>query len=123
MAGDGAPVRRAILEDGVTKFVSVDLLALMIRHGLRRHSAAVPGNLRQRYDLDAVGLASLREEIGDGNGLFARLDVTAGFVEAIEASPRHGGTRPDVQQRGHAVQGMFDEQSWGRRHEGRRRSA
>ncbi len=68
------------------------------------------------YDLDVEGLDSLKAEIGDGNGVFARLDVTdqAGFTAAMHGFSAATGGTLDVMfsNAGIAVPGMFDEQSW-----------
>ena len=68
------------------------------------------------YDLDGAGLASLKAEIGAGNGIFAQLDVTdqAGFTAAMaEFGTTTSGTLDLMfSNAGIAVSGLFDEQSW-----------
>ncbi len=68
------------------------------------------------YDLDEAGLKSLQAEIGAGNGVFNRLDVTdqAGFAAAMTGFGEATGGTLDLMfsNAGIAIPGMFDEQSW-----------
>ena len=68
------------------------------------------------YDLDNGGLASLRAEIGEPNGIFAPLDVTdrAGFVAAMAGFGATTGGTLDLMfsNAGIGTPGLFDEQSW-----------
>ena len=68
------------------------------------------------YDVDAVGLATLEDEIGAGNGICARLDVTdaAAFAARMaEFGAATGGTL-DVMfsNAGIGTGGLFDELPW-----------
>ncbi|WP_428391944.1 SDR family oxidoreductase [Lichenicoccus sp.] len=77
---------------------------------------AQKGWLVGAYDLDNAGLASLKAEIGEGNGLFGRLDVTdrADFSAAMAGfSAATGGTLDLMfSNAGIGGAGLFDEQSW-----------
>ena len=68
------------------------------------------------YDLNPSALETLKDEIGEANGLFAVLDVTDrdGFAEAVATFGEATGGTLDLlfNNAGIAVGGMLDDQPW-----------
>lgn len=69
------------------------------------------------YDINQDGLASLRSEIGDANGIFAPLDVADpdAFASAMSSFGNTTGGTLDLMfnNAGIAASGLLDEQPWG----------
>jgi NAD(P)-dependent dehydrogenase (short-subunit alcohol dehydrogenase family) len=69
------------------------------------------------YDLNAAGLTSLTEEIGEDNGLFQTLDVTDRKA-VLSAVARFGGATESIlgilfKNAGIIADGLFVDQFWG----------
>ena len=68
------------------------------------------------YDVSDAGLASLADEVGAGNGLFERLDVTdpLAFAAAVSRFREAAAGRMDIlhNNAGIIAHGLFDEMEW-----------